>query len=79
MAPDPIEVLAIGFAIVGLGFSVLYVTLGFKGIRLGYRFLGTAGYRDPAVELLRERYSRGEISKEEFEEKLRELSNRPSR
>ena len=37
-----------------------------------------AGHRhDPAVAVLRERYARGEISKEEFEAKLRDLESRP--
>jgi uncharacterized membrane protein len=47
---------------------------------LGLRWLRKAsdGSRsDPAVSVLRERYARGDIGKEEFEAKLRDLGGRP--
>jgi uncharacterized membrane protein len=47
---------------------------------LGIRWLARAGRgsrHDPAVAILRERYARGEISREEFEARLRDLESRP--
>ncbi len=47
---------------------------------LGIRWLlkgGRPSRHDPAIAVLRERYARGEISKEEFEAKLRDLESRP--
>lgn len=54
------------------------VILGIVGAVLGIRWLMRASDRsqstDRAVGLLRERYARGEISKEEFDAKLRDLA-----
>ncbi|MBI4525587.1 MAG: SHOCT domain-containing protein [Deltaproteobacteria bacterium] len=47
------------------------------GIVLGIRWLisqGKTSQSDSALEILRQRYARGEISKEEFEAKKRDLS-----
>ena len=47
------------------------------GIVLGIRWLVTQGKEtrsDSALEILRQRYARGEINKEEFEAKKRDLS-----
>lgn len=47
------------------------------GIVLGIRWLVTSGKRqqaDSALEVLRQRDARGEIQKEEFEAKKRDLS-----
>ena len=44
---------------------------------LGIRWLireGKGGHSDSAIEILRQRYARGEINKEEFEAKKRDLS-----
>ena len=54
--------------------------LGAVAAVLGIRWLlkgGRASRHDPAIAVLRERYARGEISKEEFEAKLRDLESRP--
>ena len=54
--------------------------LGAIAAVLGIRWLlkgGRASRHDPAIAVLRERYARGEISKEEFEAKLRDLESRP--
>lgn len=48
-----------------------------SGVVLGIRWLGSQGKRpqsDPALEILRQRYARGDISKDEFEEKKRDLT-----
>jgi len=56
------------------------VILGIVGAVLGIRWLIRASDHsrssDRAVDLLRERYARGEISKEEFEVKMRDLGGR---
>jgi putative membrane protein len=47
------------------------------GVVLGIRWLGNQGKRpqsDPALEILRQRYARGDISKDEFEAKKRDLT-----
>ncbi len=46
------------------------------GLVLGIRWLATQGRgapRDEALEILRQRYARGEITKEEFEARKRDL------
>lgn len=48
-----------------------------SGVVLGIRWLGSQGKRpqsDPALEILRQRYARGDISKDEFEAKKRDLT-----
>jgi putative membrane protein len=50
------------------------------GIVLGVRWLINQGRQDRgdrALDILRERYARGEINKEEFEAKSRDLRGRP--
>lgn len=62
----------IGMMLVMLAFWVLVIV----GIVLGIRWLvgaGRASGPDRAVEILRERYARGEISREEFEARKRDL------
>ena len=46
------------------------------GLILGVRWLagqGSGGRRDEALEILRQRYARGEIDKQEFESRKRDL------
>ena len=63
----------------GLGMMVmmlLFWGLVITGVVFAVRWLTTAGAggpRDRALEILRERYARGEIDKEEFESKRRDL------
>jgi putative membrane protein len=48
-----------------------------SGFVLGIRWLARQGREsksDPAIEILRQRYARGEINKEEFEARKRDLS-----
>lgn len=66
------ELLGEVFAVVAVIFSVVWAVLGYRGIKLASIFVGR-GKEDRAVELLRENYGRGEISTEEFEERLRKL------
>ena len=47
------------------------------GVVLGIRWLASQGKRpqpDPALETLRQRYARGDISKDEFDAKKRDLA-----
>ncbi|MBI4241832.1 MAG: SHOCT domain-containing protein [Candidatus Rokubacteria bacterium] len=48
------------------------------GLVLGIRWLVRQGWEpraDPALEILRQRYARGEINREEFEAKKRDLAS----
>jgi len=56
--------------------SLAPVVLALVGAALGIRWLAGATRRsrpDRAVQILRERYARGEIDKDEFDAKLRDL------
>jgi putative membrane protein len=59
--------------------QVLPLVLAILGAVLGVRWLLRASDHssDRAVSLLRERYARGEISREEFEARLRDLRAAP--
>jgi putative membrane protein len=59
-------------------FMFLFWALVIAGLVLGIRWLITQGRpagsgSDPALEILRQRYAKGEINKEEFEAKKRDL------
>jgi putative membrane protein len=57
-------------------FLLLFWGLVITGIIFGIRWLAGAGRpstSDRALEILRERYARGEINKEEFEARKRDL------
>ena len=64
----------------GLGmmlFMLVFWVLVIVGLVLGIRWLATQGREsrsDTALEILRQRYARGEINKEEFDAKKRDLS-----
>jgi putative membrane protein len=61
-----------GWALLHLAPLILGIIAGVLGIRWLIR--NTSGPRsDTAVAILRERYARGDISKEEFDAKLRDL------
>jgi putative membrane protein len=63
----------------GLGmmlFMLLFWALVITGIVLGIRWLirqGRSEVSDSALEILRQRYARGDINREEFEAKRRDL------
>jgi putative membrane protein len=64
----------------GLGmmlFLMVFWVLVIAGLVLGIRWLVTQGRdsrSDTALDILRQRYARGEINKEEFDAKKRDLS-----
>ena len=66
------------------GLVMMFMMMAFwglviAGLVLGIRWLvrqGRDGQPDRALEILRERYARGEINKEEFESRRRDLSGR---
>jgi putative membrane protein len=63
--------------IVMLVMMLVFWALVIAGIVVGIRWLvrpGGGGARDQALEILRERYARGEIDREEFEARRRDLS-----
>jgi len=79
----PVAILAVSvFLLVLLGWALLNlapVILAIVAAVLGIRWLRKASEgapSDPAVSVLRERYARGEIGKEEFDAKLRDLGGR---
>ena len=54
--------------------------LGAIAAVLGIRWLSRASRstrHDPAIAILRERYARGEITRDEFEARMRDLDGRP--
>ena len=60
-------------------FMLMFWALVIAGLILGIRWLAAQGASsrpaaDPALEILRQRYARGEINKEEFESRKRDLS-----
>ena len=67
-----------GFWGLGMMFMMLaFWALVITGIVLGIRWLVRQGQppaRDRALDILRERYARGDIGKEEFESRRRDLS-----
>ena len=57
-------------------FTILFLVLGILGIIVLYRVIssqGEAKSRNPYLEILRARYARGEISREEYNEKRKDL------
>lgn len=69
----------------GWGIGMMLIALGFwavaiVGIVLGIRWLVSQGKESPrpdaALEVLRQRYARGEINREEFEARKRDLRER---
>jgi putative membrane protein len=66
---------AIIIAIISV-FTILFLILAVLGIIALYRVVsaqGEAKTRNPYLEILRARYARGEISREEYNEKRKDL------
>lgn len=68
-----------GFGAFGLVFMILWWALIITGIAALVRWLtsqsrGSHGHGKPSLEILQERYARGEIDKKEFEEKKKDLA-----
>jgi putative membrane protein len=60
-----------GYGIIGLIFWIL-VLIGLV-LLIKYLWKGSATRGDSAIEILKKRYASGEISKEEFEEKKKDM------
>lgn len=60
------------FPAFGLGWLIVMVLFGVLAVRLGSR-PWRYNRHDPAMQLLRERYARGEITKEQFAQMSRDL------
>ncbi|MHB8660547.1 MAG: SHOCT domain-containing protein [Minisyncoccota bacterium] len=69
-----------GFGIVGAIFSILWIILLIAIIVAAIRWLrsGKAPWHyhsgDSALDILKERYAKGEINKQEFEEKKKDIN-----
>lgn len=55
---------------------LVFWALVLVGLILGLRWLARQSRPDAALEILRQRYARGEINKDEFEAKKRDLEGR---
>jgi putative membrane protein len=66
-------------AVVAVVFSIIWVVLGYKGLRLGFRYFRMKEREDSAraIEIIKERYAKGEITKEQYESMMRELEQHP--
>jgi uncharacterized membrane protein len=75
MAFEPTKLIGIIAAIVAVVFSIIWVVLGYKGLRLGSRYFRMKEREDSAraIEILKERYAKDEITKEQYESMMREL------
>ena len=68
-----------GAGLLGLFFMIVFWGLLISGVVLLVRWIagrsreGEARHEDSALEILKKRYARGEIGKEEFAEKKRDL------
>jgi len=71
----PFEEIEIIFAVVSVLFSIIWVAFGYKGLGLGSKDLRIRQNSDSAkaIEILKERYAKGEIIKGQFKTMMREL------
>lgn len=79
MAFELIGVIGVIIAVVTVIFSATWVVFGFRGLKLGFKYLSMKGRNDSAraIEILKERYAKGEITKEQYERMIRELEQHP--
>ena len=61
------------FHMFGFVFMVLFWSLVIYGIILVLKRIGTHHYKDESLEILKIRYAKGEITKEQFESMKKDL------
>ena len=60
----------------GIGiFGLIFLILVIIGLVLFIRYIWERKEQESALDILKKRYARGEINKEEFEEKKKDLNN----
>ena len=62
-----------GFGMIGMSLFWIFLIIGIVALLKAFWGPGTARERT-ALDILKERYARGEIEKQEFEQKRRDLS-----
>jgi len=65
------------FVLIFVGFRVLFWGWGWGAWRRGY-YGGYGYYRGSSLEILDERYARGEITKEQYDQMKRDIQQRPT-
>jgi len=76
MALGNASYVVVGWGLGMMAMMLLFWALVIIGLIIGIRSLlgkGREGRSDPALQILRERYARGEINKEEFEARKKDL------
>jgi uncharacterized membrane protein len=75
MAFEIVGVIAVIIAVAAVIFSVIWVIFGYKGLKLGSKYLRIKERNDSstAIEIAKERYAKGEITKEQYETMMQEL------
>src|SRR5215813_6368665 len=76
MAVSVLLLVLFGWVLLNLAPLILGVIAAVLGIRWLSRASRSARH-DPAIAILRQRYARGEITRDEFEARMRDLDGRP--
>ena len=63
-----------GFGMIGMALFWIFLIIGIIALVKGTWGSGASAQEKAALDILKERYARGEIEKEEFEQKKRDLA-----